>query len=119
MGIQSADTFVRPIYAGSAIATVKSHDEVKIFTVRAASWEAAVEGDATAEVNSASAEGLGASEYPRPCARPCTMLTQLRSQPPPAGSLRSLPSLSDPTLDPLPPSSPADEVSSPRRTSTR
>lgn len=60
MGIESSDTFVRPIYAGSAIATVQSHDEVKIFTVRAASWDAAVEVEGGAiEVDTASAEGLG------------------------------------------------------------
>ena len=64
MRIHSADTFVRPIYAGSAIATVKSHDDVKIFTVRAASWEAAAEGDVSAEVDSAAAESLGASTFP-------------------------------------------------------
>lgn len=62
MGIQSADTFVRPIYAGSAIATVKSIDEVKIFTVRAASWEAAVQGAESIEVDTAEAVELGASE---------------------------------------------------------
>ncbi|MCK6373248.1 MAG: electron transfer flavoprotein subunit alpha/FixB family protein, partial [Zoogloea sp.] len=34
VGIESADTFVRPIYAGNALATVKSADAVKIITVR-------------------------------------------------------------------------------------
>lgn len=63
MGIESPDTFIRPIYAGSAIATVKSSDEVKIFTVRAASWDAAVEGTESVEVDSAAAEGLGESEF--------------------------------------------------------
>lgn len=43
MGINSPDEFVRPIYAGNAIATVKSSDDIKIFTVRAASWDAAAE----------------------------------------------------------------------------
>lgn len=61
MGIQSADTFVRPIYAGSAIATVKSNDEIKIFTVRAASWEAAVEGETSIEVDTGAAVELGDS----------------------------------------------------------
>lgn len=32
--IISADTFVRPIYAGNALATVKSHDNIKILTIR-------------------------------------------------------------------------------------
>ena len=39
--IESADTFVRPIYAGNALATVQSSDVIKIVTVRATAFEAA------------------------------------------------------------------------------
>ncbi len=39
--IESADTFVRPIYAGNAIATVKSSDAKKIITVRPTAFNAA------------------------------------------------------------------------------
>ncbi|HEB80172.1 MAG TPA: electron transfer flavoprotein subunit alpha/FixB family protein [Rhodospirillales bacterium] len=39
--IENADTFVRPIYAGNAMATVKSVDPVKVLTVRATAFEAA------------------------------------------------------------------------------
>lgn len=39
--VESADTFVRPIYAGNAIATVQSSDTKKIVTVRAAAFDAA------------------------------------------------------------------------------
>ncbi|MDT0581624.1 MULTISPECIES: FAD-binding protein [Alteromonadaceae] len=39
--VESADTFVRPIYAGNAIATVQSSDTKKVVTVRAASFDAA------------------------------------------------------------------------------
>ncbi|WP_438357437.1 hypothetical protein [Azospirillum brasilense] len=37
----SADTFERPIYAGNAIATVKSADPIKVVTVRTTAFEAA------------------------------------------------------------------------------
>ena len=39
--IVSADTFVRPVYAGSALATVRSADAVKVITVRTTAFEAA------------------------------------------------------------------------------
>lgn len=39
--IVSTDTFERPIYAGNAIATVQSMDEIKVLTVRPISFEAA------------------------------------------------------------------------------
>ncbi|MCW3473395.1 FAD-binding protein [Limobrevibacterium gyesilva] len=38
-GIVDADTFIRPIYAGNALATVKSADSKKVITVRAASFD--------------------------------------------------------------------------------
>jgi electron transfer flavoprotein alpha subunit len=41
ISIESADTFVRPIYAGNAIATVKSTDKKKVVTVRTATFKAA------------------------------------------------------------------------------
>ncbi|NDV90096.1 electron transfer flavoprotein subunit alpha/FixB family protein [Alteromonas sp. 345S023] len=42
--VESEDTFVRPIYAGNAIATVQSSDSKKVLTVRAASFDAAPTG---------------------------------------------------------------------------
>lgn len=47
--VESEDTFVRPIYAGNAIATVQSSDSKKVVTVRAASFDAAA-NDGSAEV---------------------------------------------------------------------
>ena len=44
IGVESEDTFVRPIYAGNAIATVQSSDAKKVITVRAASFDAASAG---------------------------------------------------------------------------
>ena len=39
--VESADTFVRPIYAGNAFATVQSADKVKVVTVRATGFDPA------------------------------------------------------------------------------
>ncbi len=39
--VESADTFVRPIYAGSALATVQSVDAIKVITVRPTAFDAA------------------------------------------------------------------------------
>lgn len=41
IAVESADTFVRPIYAGSAFATVQSKDAKKVVTVRATGFDAA------------------------------------------------------------------------------
>ncbi len=41
IAVESADTFVRPIYAGNAFATVQSKDAKKVVTVRATGFDAA------------------------------------------------------------------------------
>lgn len=50
IAIKSADTFVRTIYAGNAIMTLKCNDAIKILTVRGTNFEAAAEGSATAPI---------------------------------------------------------------------
>jgi electron transfer flavoprotein alpha subunit len=47
--VESADTFIRPIYAGNVLATVQSKDAVKVITVRGTTFEpAAAEGGSAA-----------------------------------------------------------------------
>jgi electron transfer flavoprotein alpha subunit len=53
--VVSADTFVRPIYAGNALATVQSRDAIKVATVRGTAFERAV-----SEGGSAAVTGLAA-----------------------------------------------------------
>ena len=52
-GVESPDTFVRPIYAGNAFATVQSADRIKVVTVRATGF------DAAAATGSAPVESIG------------------------------------------------------------
>jgi len=40
IAVESPDTFVRPIYAGNALATVKSKDAIKVITVRTTGFDA-------------------------------------------------------------------------------
>lgn len=44
--VESADTFVRPIYAGNAMATVQSQDPVKVITVRTTAFDPVATGAA-------------------------------------------------------------------------
>jgi len=56
--VVSADTFVRPIYAGNAMATVQSSDPIKVVTVRITAFDAAEAegGNATVETVAASSD---------------------------------------------------------------
>jgi len=50
ISVESDDTFKRPIYAGSCIATVKSNDSVKVITVRSTAFDAATKNNSGIEV---------------------------------------------------------------------
>jgi len=60
-GVVSPDTFVRPIYAGNALATVQSKDQIKVITVRGTAFpaEATTGGAAPVEkIDATAAAGL-------------------------------------------------------------
>jgi len=54
-GIESADTFVRPIYAGNILSTVQSKDRIKVITVRMTAFDPAGEAASAAPVESIAA----------------------------------------------------------------
>jgi electron transfer flavoprotein alpha subunit len=62
VAVESADSFVRPIYAGNAMATVKSADPIKVITVRATAFEAAGGGGAAALESIPAGPDLGLSK---------------------------------------------------------
>lgn len=63
IAIESADTFVRPIYAGNAIATVKSADAIKVLTVRPAAFGEAKTGNSAPVETIAAVHDAGISSF--------------------------------------------------------
>mmetsp|Transcript_13319 Transcript_13319/g.36376 ORF Transcript_13319/g.36376 Transcript_13319/m.36376 type:complete len:207 (-) Transcript_13319:376-996(-) len=65
LAVESEDTFVRPIYAGNALATVKSEDPIKVLTVRPTSFEKAAAHGGSASVAPAGVDvnPVGKSEW--------------------------------------------------------
>jgi len=64
IGVEGADTFQRPIYAGNVIATVQSSDKVKVITVRTTAFDAAAATGGSAAVESVAAVAdSGASAF--------------------------------------------------------
>ncbi len=62
--IEAEDTFVRPIYAGNAMATVRSADPIKVITVRATAFDdAAAEGGAAPIETLEGSGDLGLSKF--------------------------------------------------------
>lgn len=63
-GVESDDTFIRPIYAGNALATVKTADALKIITVRGTAFDpVAAEGGSAAVEEIAAAGNPGVSSF--------------------------------------------------------
>jgi len=64
--VVSPDTFVRPIYAGNALATVQSKDPIKIITVRGTAFAPAAADGGSAPIETITAPGsAGLSEFVR------------------------------------------------------
>lgn len=65
VSIEAADTFVRPIYAGNALATVRSNDAVKVISVRTTNFDAADAegGSAAVETLSTVPDPAGLSDF--------------------------------------------------------
>ena len=59
VAVEAPDTFVRPVYAGNALATVKSADSIKVLTVRTTAFDAAGEGGSAAIEPVAAGPDLG------------------------------------------------------------
>jgi electron transfer flavoprotein alpha subunit len=64
ISVESDDTFKRPIYAGSCIATVKSNDTVKVITVRSTAFDPVSTNNSGIEVSDIEAQdSLGISKF--------------------------------------------------------
>ncbi|WP_042876674.1 electron transfer flavoprotein subunit alpha/FixB family protein [Cupriavidus necator] len=62
--VDAADTFERPIYAGNAIAVVKSSDKIKVITVRGTAFDsAAADGGSAAVESLPPVADLGISQF--------------------------------------------------------
>jgi electron transfer flavoprotein alpha subunit len=62
-GIESADTFVRPVYAGNAFATVQCADTPKVLTIRPTAFEPAAKGGAAPVEALAGAGETGLAQF--------------------------------------------------------
>ncbi|MAW79747.1 MAG: electron transfer flavoprotein subunit alpha [Parvularcula sp.] len=63
VAVEAPDTFVRPIYAGNAMQTVKSNDAKKVITVRATAFGAAGDGGSAEIVTVDAADDPGLSSF--------------------------------------------------------
>ncbi len=66
IGVESADTFLRPIFAGNVIATVRSSDPIKVITVRGTAFAAASPQGGAAKIETVNTtESSGLSSFVR------------------------------------------------------
>ena len=63
VGIESVDTFVRPIYAGNVLATVQSKDKIKVITVRITGFDPAEGAGSAATENVAAVADSGLTQF--------------------------------------------------------
>ncbi|KND01949.1 uncharacterized protein SPPG_02456 [Spizellomyces punctatus DAOM BR117] len=63
IGVEGEDTFVRPIYAGNAVATVKSKEPIKVITVRTTAFPAAASGGSASTESAPSADTASPTEW--------------------------------------------------------
>ena len=64
ISVESQDTFKRPIYAGSCIATVRSNDDVKVISVRATAFDPVQKNNSNVPVSTIDVAGsAGISEF--------------------------------------------------------
>ncbi|MBY6186930.1 FAD-binding protein [Marinobacter hydrocarbonoclasticus] len=63
VSVESDDTFVRPIYAGNALATVQSLDAIKVMTIRTAAFDAVGEQAPAAIVAASGGDDVGLSQF--------------------------------------------------------
>ena len=61
--VEAPDTFVRPIYAGNVLATVKSADKIKVVTVRGTGFDAAGAGGSAPVESLAPGPDAGLSKF--------------------------------------------------------
>ncbi len=63
-GVVDADTFMRPVYAGNAVATVKSSDSLKLITVRSTTFDAVSAEGGSASIEDVASKGdAGLSKF--------------------------------------------------------
>ncbi|ODV91866.1 hypothetical protein CANCADRAFT_23273 [Tortispora caseinolytica NRRL Y-17796] len=61
IGVESENTFVRPIYAGNIITTVKTSDKIVLLTARGTAFPPAQKGESTAPIEDAETADLSAT----------------------------------------------------------